>query len=80
MFIVYGIVQFMIPMANQFYVLIIQIVILGIMDGILLCFIMPISFDLVKSSKLANQGVGYYHMALAPTSIGFTFKSNSLIF
>ena len=39
------------------------------MDGILLCFIVPISYDLVKSSSLANQATGYYHAALAPTTI-----------
>lgn len=40
------------------------------MDGILLCFIVPISYDLTKSPLLANQATGYYHAALAPTSIG----------
>ena len=32
------------------------------MDGVLLCFIVPISYDLSgKSSKLANQAAAYYH-------------------
>jgi hypothetical protein len=39
------------------------------MDGILLCFIVPISYDLVKSSTLSNQATGYYHLAFAPTTI-----------
>jgi len=29
----------------------------------------PISYDLVKSPILANQATGYYHAALAPTTI-----------
>jgi len=69
MFFVYGFVQLFIPFAKDFYVFVIQLGIMGIMDGILLCFIVPISYDLVKSPSLANQATGYYHAALAPTTI-----------
>jgi predicted MFS family arabinose efflux permease len=57
-FFVYGVVQLTIPLAPSFSILLIQMAILGLMDGILLCFIVPISFDVSKSSKLANHAAG----------------------
>ena len=60
----------MIPFANQFYILVIQLGFLGIMDGIYMCFIVTISFDLVKSSKLANQGCGFFHLLISPSVVG----------
>ena len=67
---VYGIVQLMIPLANQFYVLVIQLSILGFMDGIFLCFFLTITIDLVESPRLMNQGLGYFHLVLTPGVIG----------
>lgn len=54
----YGIVQFMIPFASEFWILLVQMAVLGLMDGVLLCFIVPISYDLAESSKLANHAAG----------------------
>ncbi|RNA11488.1 monocarboxylate transporter 10-like [Brachionus plicatilis] len=68
-YIAYGIVQIFIPFATDYTSFMIQIVILGIIDGILLAFIVPISVDLVGSSKLGNQAIGYYHISMSATSI-----------
>lgn len=68
-YLIYGIVQILIPFAVNFYVLIIHCTILGLMDGVILCFIVPISCDLVKSSKLSNQATGYYHLVMGPMAI-----------
>ncbi|RNA38147.1 monocarboxylate transporter 10 [Brachionus plicatilis] len=68
-FLVYGIVQITIPMARCFNELLIQLAILGLMDGVLLCFIVPISCDLAESSKLANHAAGYYHFFISLPSI-----------
>ncbi|CAF0800646.1 unnamed protein product [Brachionus calyciflorus] len=68
-FLVYGIVQFLIPYARSFTELLFQMAILGLMDGVLLCFIVTISFDLAESSKLANHAAGYYHVAISLPSI-----------
>lgn len=76
----YGIIQISIPFASHFYVLLVMMTILGIMDGILLCFIVPITCDLVESTKLSNQAAGYYHLICAPMAIagpalaGFFYK------
>ena len=56
----YGIVQFTIPYASNFNILLVQMAILGVMDGVLLCFIVPISCDLAESSKLANHAAGIF--------------------
>lgn len=69
-YMIYGIAQISIPFASNFYVLVGLIIILGLMDGILLCFIVPITCDLVKSTKLSNQAAGYYHVVMAPMAIG----------
>jgi predicted MFS family arabinose efflux permease len=68
-FLIYGIVQLLIPLANKFYILLIQIAILGVLDGIYLCFIVPISFDLAESPQLANNAIGYFYLILSPTTI-----------
>lgn len=45
--------------------------VLGLMDGVLLCFIVTISVDLAKSSELANHAAGYYHVSISlPTIAG----------
>ncbi len=54
----YGIVQILIPFAMNFYVLLFQMAILGLMDGVYLCFIVPISFDVSESPLLANHAIG----------------------
>jgi hypothetical protein len=57
-FLVYGVVQILIPYAFNFYVLLVQMAILGLMDGVYLCFIVPISFDVSESPVLANHAIG----------------------
>ena len=47
-----------IPFASSFNMLLVQLGILGVCDGVLLCFIVPISFDLAESPRLANQAAG----------------------
>ena len=42
----------------NFYVLLFQMAILGLMDGVYLCFIVPISFDVSESPLLANHAIG----------------------
>ena len=69
-YLIYGLVQISIPYANHFYILVAMMTVLGIMDGILLCFIVPITCDLVRSMKLSNQAAGYYHLIMAPMAIG----------
>ena len=68
-FLIYGIIQILIPLASKFYILLIQIAILGVLDGIYLCFIVPISFDLAESPKLANNAIGFFYLILSPTTI-----------
>ena len=68
-FLIYGIVQILIPLASKFYILLIQIAILGVLDGIYLCFIVPISFDLAESPQLANNAIGFFYLILSPTTI-----------
>lgn len=68
-FIVYGAVQITIPFATSFYVFCIQLVILGVLDGIWLSFKVPIGCHLVGSSSLSNQATGYYHAVMAPMAI-----------
>ena len=62
----YGIVQILLPFAQSFEALLVMIIILGIGDGVILCFIVPIACDLVKSAKLSNQATGYYHLIMTP--------------
>lgn len=69
LYLVYGIVEASLPFANKFYILLIQITILGTMDGILLSFIVPICFNFVRSPKLSNQAIGYYHAVLGILTI-----------
>lgn len=68
------------PFAQNFYVLLAMVVALGIGDGIILCFIVPIACSLVGSAKLSNQATGYYHLIMAPGAMGkylfFDFKIN----
>jgi hypothetical protein len=71
-YLIYGIVQVSIPYANHFYTLTAMCTLLGVMDGTLLAFIVPIACDLVMSSKLANQAAGYYHVVMSPMAIGRT--------
>ena len=68
-FLIYGTVQISIPFASHFYMLVAQFSVLGIMDGIMLCFIVSITCDLVKSPKLSNQASGYYHLSMFPMAI-----------
>ncbi len=70
-YLIYGIVQVSIPYANHFYTLTAMCTLLGVMDGTLLAFIVPITCDLV-SPKLANQAAGYYHVVMSPMAIGRT--------
>ena len=66
----WGIVSITIPYAPNFYVFIGQHIILGLLDGIWLSFKVPIACDLVESSVLGNQAIGYYHAVMMPMSIG----------
>ena len=54
----------MIPFATNFYILLVQMAILGMMDGVYLCFIVPISFDVSESPKLANHAAGMDRFAM----------------
>lgn len=47
----------------------VEIIILGIFDGILLSFIVPIAYSLAGCHKLANQAIGYYHITMSVTAI-----------
>jgi len=79
-FFVYGIVQIMIPFAPNFIVFLFQMTILGIMDGVLLCFIVPISYDLTKSSKLANHASGFHFSQIKKKKTnGISFFSSRLL-
>ncbi len=82
MFAIYGIIEIMIPFANSFFILMFEIVILGMMDGIFSCFIVPIACDLVNSVQLSNQAIGYYHALMAPMLISnfFIITFNIIIF
>ncbi|CAF0980612.1 unnamed protein product [Brachionus calyciflorus] len=68
-YLVYGIVQFFIPFAKEYWAFMLEIVILGLIDGILLSFIVPIAFSLAGCSRLANQAAAYYHITMSITSI-----------
>ena len=74
-----------IPFASSFIYLALQMALLGVMDGVLICFIVPIACDLMESlikpqmtiddqlkfkRQLVNQAIGYYHAFMAPMSIG----------
>jgi MFS family permease len=66
---VYGVVQMSIPFATNFYIFLVQLIILGALDGIWLSFKVPIACHLVGSSALANQASGYFHTAMAPLTV-----------
>ncbi|CAF0889545.1 unnamed protein product [Brachionus calyciflorus] len=68
-YLVYGIVQIFIPFAKDYWAFMLEIVLLGIIDGILLSFIVPIAFSLAGCSRLANQAAAYYHITMSITSI-----------
>ena len=70
-----GASQILIPFTFDFGVFLALIFVLGLMDGVLLCFIVPIAVDLSKianmarSSQLANHAAGYYHVTIAVSSV-----------
>ena len=85
LYLIYGLVQMSIPFASSFIYLALQMALLGVMDGVLICFIVPIACDLMDSlinpkmkiedqlkfkRQLVNQAIGYYHAFMAPMSIG----------
>ena len=65
----YGILQIAMPFSNSFTVFVVLFTLMGVADGLLLCFIVTISCDLAESSKLSNQASGYYHAVISPTTI-----------
>ena len=79
-YLLHGLVQLNIPFANNFGFLIIQVGLLGVFDGILLSFVVPISVDLAESTRLANQAAAYYHISMSlsviigPTIAGKIFE------
>ncbi len=55
----YGITELTIPLANTSTELMVQLAILGLLDGVYLSFIVPIAFDMAsKSPILTNQAIG----------------------
>ncbi len=68
-FAIYGLVSLTIPYAPSFTVFILQLIVLGLMDGIWLSFKVPIACDLVGSPGLVNSAIGYYHAVMAPMSV-----------
>jgi hypothetical protein len=68
-FLSYGLVQLTIPFAKSFYILLAQSALLGIFDGVYLSFIVPICFDITKSSTLANQAAGFHHFIISIPSV-----------
>lgn len=79
-FVIYGVVQITIPYATSFYWFMLQLIILGALDGIWLSFKVPISRHLVGCPSLSNQGTGYYHTAMTltvvagPATAGYLFE------
>ena len=59
----------MLPFSANFYVMMLELCIMAVMDGIWLSFRGTIATDLAGSSRLSAQASGYYHFAMAPTSI-----------
>jgi hypothetical protein len=51
---------------------------MGVMDGVLLGFMVPIGNDLVQCSTLTNQAMGYYHGILAPTVVAGAVVAGAL--
>lgn len=49
--------------------LVVQSALLGIFDGVYLSFIVPICFDITKSSHLANQAAGFHHAVISIPSV-----------
>jgi MFS family permease len=75
-FLIYGITQIFIGHVETFLQLSILISILGVCDGIYLCFLLPIVCEIAGSPKLANQAVGYYHSLIAiPVIAGPTLSA-----
>jgi hypothetical protein len=48
---------------------VIQSALLGVFDGVYLAFIVPICFDITKSSTLANQAAGFHHVVISIPSV-----------
>lgn len=61
--ILYGIVELTLPFAPSSTVFIVQMAILGVLDGLFLTFIVPIAYDLTENTpELTNQAIGnFYH-------------------
>lgn len=68
-FLLGGIIQFTIPLATQFYQLCVIIGFYGIVDGLFLAFIVPISCEVTNSNTLSNQAIGYFWAFIAIPSI-----------
>jgi hypothetical protein len=56
-------------MADTFQILLLQSSLLGIFDGVYLSFIVPICFDITRSSHLANHAAGFHHAFISIPSI-----------
>jgi len=66
---IYGLFQISLPWSTNFYMFITQMVVLGLIDGMLLGYIGPIGKELADSSQLANHAAGYYHVAIVPSTV-----------
>jgi hypothetical protein len=60
-----GIVQLIIPFFDNFIVFCILFSAYGIIDGIFLSFIVPISLEVAQSASLSNQVTGYFFCAIS---------------
>jgi hypothetical protein len=57
-FALYGIIQFTIPYTASFTIILVQLSILGFLDGVFLTFIVPSAYDISESTKLVNHATG----------------------
>jgi len=63
-FAIYGILQFIIPYATSFGVLLVLLSILGFLDGVFLTFIDTAAYDISKSSERVNHATGYSNVSI----------------
>ena len=64
-FLLGGIIQILLPFASNFFWLCVEILLMGVVDGLFLSFIVPIALDVTESHALSNHAIGYFFTCTA---------------